>query len=54
MPHSLVIINHDKPVTTGVVQSVLDLGPRSVIRSPEPRGDADLIVILGSDWDPCR
>lgn len=54
MPQSLLIINQDKPVTRSVIQRTLDLGPRFVVRSPERRGDADIIVILGGDWDPCR
>lgn len=54
MPQSLVVINQDKPVTRSVIQRTLDLGPRFVVRSPERRGNADILVILGADWDPCR
>lgn len=51
--HSVVIFKTHKPHTLQVLQDVLYLDPDSVIKSPEPTGDADIVVLLGSDWQPC-
>jgi LCP family protein required for cell wall assembly len=49
-----IIVFNDKPKALEILLRVLGVKPEDVIRQPDPSQPADIKVILGNDYDPCR
>ena len=49
-----IVVFNDKPEALATLTRLLKVKPASVIRQPDPGQPADLRVILGNDYDPCR
>jgi LCP family protein required for cell wall assembly len=49
-----IIVFNDKPKAVEKLSQVLAVKPRNVIYQPDPNQPADILVILGNDYDPCR
>jgi len=49
-----IIVFNDKPEALAALARLLKVKPANVIRQPDPSQPADLRVILGKDYDPCR
>jgi hypothetical protein len=49
-----IIVFNDKPRAVEKLTQVLAVKPRNVIHQPDPNQPADILVILGADYDPCR
>jgi hypothetical protein len=49
-----IIVFSDKPEALAVLTQLLMVKPANVIQQPDPGQPADLRVILGNDYDPCR
>ncbi|MCJ7550531.1 MAG: LCP family protein, partial [Anaerolineae bacterium] len=48
---TLVVINHDKPVTTSGVVSSLSLQPTAVVQGQDTESTHDIVVVLGQDFE---
>ncbi len=49
-----IIVYNDKPQAVELLQRELSVTARNVIYRPDSSQPADILVILGSDYDPCR
>ena len=49
-----VIVYNDKPKAVEVLVRELKVRAQNVIYQPDPNQPADILVILGNDYDPCR
>jgi LCP family protein required for cell wall assembly len=49
-----IIVFTDKPEALAELVRLLQVKPANVIQQPDPSQPADLRVILGEDYDPCR
>lgn len=48
---TLVVINHDKPVTTSGVVRSLSLQPTAVVQGQDTESTYDIVVVLGQDFE---
>jgi len=48
---TLVVINHDKPVTTNGVVRSLSLQPTAVVQGQDTESAYDIVVVLGQDFE---
>jgi hypothetical protein len=44
---------NDRPKTVELLARVLGVKPENIIQQPDPGQPADIMVILGKDYDPC-
>ena len=51
--NALIIFN-DKPKAVDLLIQLLQVKEENVIQQPDPDQPADIQVILGEDYDPCR
>ncbi|MGD8626416.1 MAG: LCP family protein [Anaerolineae bacterium] len=49
-----IIVYNDKPQALDLLIRELEVKAENVIRQPDPNQEADIVVILGRDYDPCR
>ena len=49
-----IVVFNDKPEALATLTRLLKVKPANVIQQPDPGQPADLRVILGTDYDPCR
>jgi hypothetical protein len=49
-----ILVFNDKPQTVALLVQALQIRPENVIQQPDPDQPADIRVILGKDYDPCR
>jgi LCP family protein required for cell wall assembly len=49
-----IIVFSDKPQALDLLVRVLNVKPENVVRQPDPNQPADIQVILGEGYDPCR
>ena len=49
-----IIVFNDKPQALERLVQLLRVKPENVIQQPDPNQPADIMVILGEDYDPCR
>jgi hypothetical protein len=49
-----IIVYNDKPRAVDELSQVLAVKAKNVIYQPDPNQPADILVILGTDYDPCR
>jgi LCP family protein required for cell wall assembly len=49
-----IIVVEEKPEALESLIQVLQVKPQNVTRQPDASQQADLLVILGADYDPCR
>jgi hypothetical protein len=49
-----LLVFNDKPKAVELLTEVLNVRPQNVIYQPDPGQAADIRVILGDDYDPCR
>jgi LCP family protein required for cell wall assembly len=49
-----IIVFNDKPNTLALLVRLLDVAPENIVHQPDPNQPADMQVILGNDYDPCR
>jgi LCP family protein required for cell wall assembly len=52
--HTQIIVYNDKPKAVALLVQVLRVEAENVIQQPDPNYPADIQVILGDDYDPCR
>jgi LCP family protein required for cell wall assembly len=48
-----LIVYQDKPRAQALLTQYLGLGPESIVHQPDANQPADLLLILGEDYDPC-
>jgi hypothetical protein len=48
-----IVVFNDRPKTVELLTRVLGVSPENVIQQPDPGQPADIMVILGEDYDPC-
>jgi LCP family protein required for cell wall assembly len=53
-PETRIIVYNDKPKAVDELSQVLAVKTNNVIYQPDPNQPADILVILGADYDPCR
>jgi LCP family protein required for cell wall assembly len=51
---TMILVFNEKPTTLEQLIRLLEVQPENVIRQIDPNQPADIQVILGSDYDPCR
>ncbi len=49
-----IIVFNDKPKAQALLVRLLNVAPENIIHQPDPSQPADIQVILGNDYDPCR
>ena len=49
-----LLVFNDKPIALERLIQLLGVQPENVIHQPDPNQPADIQVILGNDYDPCR
>jgi LCP family protein required for cell wall assembly len=49
-----IIVFNDKPQALDLLVRLLYVKPENIVRQPDPNQPADIQVILGEDYDPCR
>jgi hypothetical protein len=49
-----IIVYNDKPKTVELLAEQLDVKQENILYQPDPNQPADILVILGDDYDPCR
>jgi LCP family protein required for cell wall assembly len=49
-----ILVFNDKPIALERLIQLLGVQPENVIHQPDPNQPADIQVILGNDYDPCR
>lgn len=49
-----IVVFTDKPKAVGVLAQLLQVKPENVVHQPDPSQPADIQVVLGEDYDPCR
>jgi LCP family protein required for cell wall assembly len=51
--HTQIVVFNDKPKTVELLARELGVKPADIIQRPDPSQQADIMVILGDDYDPC-
>ena len=51
---TMILVFNDKPVALERLTQLLGVQPENIIHQPDPNQPADIQVILGNDYDPCR
>ena len=49
-----IIVYDEKPLALALLTDLLGVKPENILRQLDPNQPADLLVILGEDYDPCR
>jgi LCP family protein required for cell wall assembly len=49
-----IVVFNDRPKTVELLALVLGVTPANIIQQPDPGQPADIMVILGEDYDPCQ
>ena len=49
-----IVVFSDKPEALAVLTRLLGVKPGQIVHQPDPSQAADIRVILGQDYDPCR
>jgi hypothetical protein len=49
-----IYVYREDPQSLGELARLLNVRDRYIVRQPDPNQDADMLVILGADYDPCR
>jgi LCP family protein required for cell wall assembly len=49
-----IVVFNDRPKTVELLARVLGVKPADIIQQPDPGQPADIMVILGEDYDPCN
>ena len=49
-----IVVYNDKPKTVELLSEQLDVEQENILYQPDPNQPADILVILGDDYDPCR
>jgi hypothetical protein len=49
-----IIVFKDKPEATQLLARQLGVKAENIIQQPDPNQPADMMVVLGEDYDPCR
>ena len=49
-----IIVFRDKPTTVALLMRELDVAEENVVQQPDPDQAADIRVILGADYNPCK
>jgi LCP family protein required for cell wall assembly len=49
-----IYVYNEKPEALAELASLLNVRERNIVRQPDPGQEADMLVILGADYDPCR
>jgi len=49
-----IIVFNEKPNAVALLVQVLHVAPENIIQQPDPSQEADIQVVLGNDYDPCR
>jgi LCP family protein required for cell wall assembly len=49
-----IIVFNDRPKALALLVRLLNVAPENIIHQPDPNQPADIQVILGNDYDPCR
>jgi LCP family protein required for cell wall assembly len=49
-----IIVYNEKPGSLDLLIRLLRVKPENVIQQPDPSQPADMMIILGNDYDPCR
>ncbi len=49
-----IIVFNDKPKALDLLVRLLEVQPQNILHQPDPNQPADIQVILGEDYDPCR
>ena len=49
-----ILVFNDKPIALERLIQLLRVQPENIIHQPDPNQPADIQVILGNDYDPCR
>jgi LCP family protein required for cell wall assembly len=49
-----IVVFHDKPSALAALARAMGVKPANVVQRPDPGQDTDFLLILGSDYDPCR
>ncbi|MFC2036561.1 LCP family protein [Chloroflexota bacterium] len=52
--HTQIVVFNEKPITLELLAQLLNVKPENILFQPDPNQSADLLVILGEDYDPCR
>jgi LCP family protein required for cell wall assembly len=52
--HTQIVVFNDRPKTVELLARVLGVKPADIIQQPDPGQSADIMVILGEDYDPCN
>jgi LCP family protein required for cell wall assembly len=51
---TMIVVYNDKPLTLELLIQELGVSPENIIRQPDPNQPADIMVILGEEYNPCR
>jgi LCP family protein required for cell wall assembly len=49
-----IVVFNGRPKTVELLARVLGVSPANIIQQPDPGQPADIMVILGEDYDPCN
>jgi LCP family protein required for cell wall assembly len=49
-----IVVYNDKPQTVALLSELLEVQQANIIYQPDPSQPADIVVIVGEDYDPCR
>jgi hypothetical protein len=51
---TLIYVYREEPEALTALARLLQVPERNIVRQPDPDQQADMLVILGTDYDPCR
>jgi LCP family protein required for cell wall assembly len=51
---TVLIVYNQKPHALDLLTDLLGVKPKNIIQQPDPNQPADIQVILGNDYDPCK
>ena len=51
---TFIYVYKEKPAALTALARLLQVPERNIVRQPDPDQQADMLVILGADYDPCR
>ncbi len=49
-----IVVFNEKPQSLDLLVRLLEVSPENIIRQPDPNQPADILVIVGNDYNPCR
>jgi hypothetical protein len=49
-----IYVYNEKPKALAELARLLNVREKYIVRQPDPDQEADMLVILGADYDPCR